>query len=249
MKYLNIYLCVFLLSFSGLTFSKETVHLAIGEWGPFTSENDRLGKMAESLVRRALRASSFKVKYHYTGWDQAYTDAKKGIREATFPWQKTPDRLKDFYAGEEALVVSKEVFFHRRGEKFNWKKIEDLSRYRIGGIEAYSHLKVFEENGLNVLVEKSPEIQFENLMSGKIDAFPENLYVGHYTIKKTFPRVKRNTFEAYDQTTLQEAPMYVLVSKNSPRAKELVDAIDEGIRYLKNTGKYEEILAFYLSNQ
>ncbi len=98
MLVLFIVMSIFL---SSSAFSQTVVKMAIGEWAPFTSETDKTGKIAETIVTEAFKLEGIDVKYDYYPWKRSYELVKDGKADGTFPWTRKPERENDFIINPE----------------------------------------------------------------------------------------------------------------------------------------------------
>lgn len=244
MKKLLIVLSIYLCSFS--VYSEESVRLAIGEWSPFTSAKNPKGKIAEIVVEEAFKLSGYKVIFSYHPWKRSYELVKEGSADGTFPWYMSDRRKNDFFIANEPIMKEKEVFFHLKSTDFQWKTFDDLKKYRIGGTIGYSHVMQLKEQGVDVDVVASDDINLKKLLAGRIDAAPIGFMVGYDIINRLFSREKADLF-TNNPHPLREAEMYGLFSKNSQNGKRYADALSRGISQLKATGRYDEIFESYLT--
>lgn len=67
---------------------------------------------------------------------------------------------------------------------------------------------------------------YGRIATGEVKLFPQ-------LVGESLPDIPRTKF-------------YFLVSKQSPRGKEIVDALNRGIKKLQESGQYEEIFKTYL---
>ncbi len=223
-------------------FSNETIKLATGEWAPYTSEKDPNGKIAETIVREAFGLEQIDVTYEYYPWKRSYESAKKGKVAGTFPWFKNEERMKECIYHKEPLLNETEVFFHLKNLDFKWENYKDLGKYKIGGTLGFSHVKELEKEGIKLDVTSREDLNFKKLLAGRIEAYPASLIVGYNTINKLFAPEKAALFTNHTKT-LKADQMYLIFSKNIPNGQKLADKFDSGLRRLKASGRYDEIIA------
>lgn len=237
-----------LLCVSSAVHSKDSATFMVGEWGPFTSSDDRLANLAVALVKRALRYSHIRTHVEYHDWDQSYQALLDGDTVASFPWQKTQTRASDVIFPREPLIKAESVFFYRHDSNFHWETPSDLSQYRLGGIDGYAHVDFYKQHDLSYLPAKNQTENIQNLLDGKIDAFIANKYVGYYFLKKAFSADNGRKVGLH-KTVVYDTNLYVAFSKKHPDTVQLMEQLDAGLQHIKNTGKYDEVIGFYLANQ
>lgn len=241
LNFIMLFLTIGIFSISFADYNK--IEVTSGEWAPFTSEKDVEGKLAEDLLVEALRLVEIEVSFNYYPWKRTYEAAKKGEAHATILWLKSSKREEEFIIGEEFLVEDQDVFFHLKSTEFEWEKIEDLKKYEIGATEAYYQAEYLRKFGIKTSEVSSEILNFRKILANRIDVYFTSYYVGYNIIKKEFAQ-KMGLF-THNEKPLRRAKFYVMVSRNIPKAQELSDKIDKGIRELKNSGRYNEIIEEY----
>lgn len=239
-KYLSKGILILILYLiSNVVFAEETVNFAIGEWAPYTSERDKNGKFAELIVKEAFEAEGINVIYKYYPWKRSYGYARDGTVDGTFPWNKTPDRLKEFNINNEPICVDNGVYFHLKSLKFDWKTMEDLKKYKLGTILGFKQEKIYEKAGLKFISAYSEEKNFKLMLLGKVEVFETSQYVGYYTLNTMFNKKDAELFTHHPKV-VEKNEYYILFTKNE-RGKELAQKFDKGLKKLKETGRYKEI--------
>jgi len=227
-------------------FAHETINLLTGEWPPYTSKIEMKGKMAEVIVREAFKLEGVDVKYEYYPWKRSYRSAKEGLATGTFPWYKSEQREEDFIVTKESLLKVKNVFFHLKSLDFQWKSYEDLKKYSIGGTIGYTDAALLQSKGLDVQLVPREELNLKKLLKHRMDITPSSIATAYYFINKLFTKEERSLF-TYHPRAIFDSEMYMLISKNIPDAQELADSFDQGLRKLKKSGRYDQIIAEFLS--
>jgi polar amino acid transport system substrate-binding protein len=223
-------------------YSNETIHLAIGNWEPFTSSSNQKSQNLELLVKEAFSIENIDVVYKYYPWIRSHEMVRAGQADGTFPWIKTGEREDNFYFSKEVIIVEKTVFFHLRNTQFDWVEYDDLKKYNIGGTLGYAVVEPLEQVGIQIQYTGLEDLNFKKLLAGRIDTYPASFYVGHYLIGKLFADSDTAKF-TYHPKPLSELSYYLMISRNIPDGERLIEIFDSGLRHLKNTGRYDEILS------
>lgn len=234
-----------LVAFPAFLSAGETVNLSIGEWPPYTSEKDTNGKIAEKIVTESFKLVKMNAVYEYHPWETSYKRAKKGNAEGTFPWSLSQERRSDFIFSKEPIIKSKDVFFHLRSTDFKWGSHNDLKKYKIGGTIGYHHVSFLEKNGVPVITVQEEDENFRKLLAGEIDAYPANFIVGYNIIHKLFKPEIVSLFTNNPKSLFREE-LFMLVSKKIHNAQKLANKFDLGLKKLKDSGRYDEIIMNYL---
>ncbi|WP_028865727.1 substrate-binding periplasmic protein [Psychromonas aquimarina] len=242
--------CSLLISFLLLAWSinvsaSEKVVLAIGEWAPYVSQESSCDKLVEVIVREAFKLQDIEVEYKYFPWKRSYNQVLKGTMIGTFPWWFSEKRAQNFIYHKEPLIIANEVFFHLKSTDFKWESVGDLKKYKIGGTLGYEHVERFKMQGIDLDIAVKEELSFKKLLIGRIDALPANFFVGYATINRLFSPAKVPLFTNHPKV-IRKAGMFMLLSKKSAKAQETADKLDIGLKELKKSGRYDEIIMQFM---
>lgn len=232
---------------SAIGISQQTVRITSGEWAPYCSQNLEDYGLALCIITEAFAKEGVKVEYSFFPWDQAMNKAQTIEWDGSAAWFRSQEREQNFYISDP-VVMSGYVFFYLKKNKFDWKTMDDLKKYKIGATKGYDYGKAFQEaekQGI-IHVERlaKDEMNFDNLLKGKIDIFPEDMDVGTNILYNRYPY-----YTYVDVTThpkrLREDPLYLLLSKSNAKNKKLMELFNNGLKKLKESGDYERcVLAF-----
>lgn len=242
----------FLLSLVVLTLSLHitagnSITLLSSTWHPFTSKNNPKKRLVETIVTEAFKMENINITIKYYPWERSKLYVKKGDEIATFPWWKTEKRDRDFILNKETILVEKEVFFHLKSLDFDWKNYNDLKKYKIGATIGYSHVKRLRDQGLELDIVDTEQLNFRKILFGRIDIYPSSLMVGYETIHSIFKPAKSDLFTNHPKP-LSNGKMYMMFSRKNPRSQDLANKFDSGLRKLKKSGRYDKIISKYLTN-
>ena len=234
-------LCFLILLTTSVLYGQETLSFDIGDWEPFTSSRDPDSQILELLVREIFQRNDIDVVFRYYPWARSIENVKKGNSVGSFPLMRTPDRDKTTICSKEPILIDEIYFFHSKNLPFDWISFDDLKDYRIGGTIGYAYMQPLVNYNLKVEYAPSEELNFKKLRAARLDIYPASPYVGNYLINKLFD-IKTRTQFTYHPRAMCMQTYYFLVSKNHPKAQDIVDIFDEGIKYFKHNGRYNEIL-------
>jgi len=259
MKFI-VFICSMIFMFS--SFAKETITLANGEWAPYLSEKEDFYGMWSHVVTEAFAQENIDVKYEFFPWSRALELGKKGrvhtntnenCCDGTLMWRKTPERETDFYFSEPVFDVGY-VFFAMKGlknkenipfEKIKWKDVKELAEFSIGGTNDYDYgtefKKLEKDKVINIEYASSELKNLKKLQKGRIEIIPVGLDVGLAILKDNYSWDEREKF-TFNPISFEDAPMYLLLSKKDPNNKILMEKFNAGLKKLKDTSKYKEII-------
>jgi polar amino acid transport system substrate-binding protein len=209
----------------------KNLTLATGEWIPFTSASmEHFGEFTKR-VTIVLNEMGVDPDYLFYPWRRCFDSVEKGRVWAAFPYSYVEERAKKVWFSD-MLSCSKTLFFYYDGgeapRRYQFERLEDLKRYRIGGVTGYFYEESFRKAGLRVDYVNKEINAIEKLKMGRIELMPVNEQVGWNLVKTHFPD------DAHKFKTLAKplsvAPLHLIVSKDYPGSKELLERFNKALQ-------------------
>ena len=244
MKALKAYFVALVALWSTLALANDgerPLSISVGDWPPFFVESEPGQGTVARLVRDIFAAEGYKVEFHFRPWKRAYREAANGKHDATAIWMHTADRQKDFIYSEP-VMNERFVLFYRKDTPIEWNQMQDLANLKLGGSIGYSYGPEFDraiENGiLNVEWVASTELNFRRLLFGRIDAFPEEINVGYYILRReTDPQEARRI--THHPEPILENQSFLLFPANEPGTQALLEAFNKRLQIFRENGRYD----------
>lgn len=241
---LCLLLCALLTAFPTLSGAEKVIRLTSGEWSPYTSpEMDGYGVLSR-IVTEAFSLEGVTAEYGFFPWKRSLEYAKSGEWDGSIGWSPQKDREAFFYYSEP-VIESKDVFFHLKERPIQWTELSDLSRVKIGGGLGYYYGEAFkkaEEDGV-IIVHRSTDdvLSLKKLLGGRIDTTVINLHVGYFLLNKNFESgdIARVT---HHPKLLNSTTIHILLSKNVAGNAVMLEKFNRGLKKLKESGGYDEIM-------
>lgn len=234
----------FILTISVSVFSlNKRVLFVTGDWPPYSgSELDNLGIFTD-IAFTAFRKMNIPAKVEFYPWTRCEHMIQKGEAFATYPYNRTKNRLEKYNFSVPVTDGKYVFFFSNQRYKFQVPKeltTSELKNYHVGALKGYFYIEIFQNNNFNFTFEKS-EIQcFKLLQNGRIDFFPMDLNVGLYLINKHFPNEK-GTFSYAYWNGFPPKPYYYLISKKYPNSNILLKKFNDTLTQMKSDGTIQAI--------
>jgi polar amino acid transport system substrate-binding protein len=229
----------------------KTIRLTNGEWQPFLSKDAPHSGFASHIVTEAFAQVGVEVEYGFFLWARSMKLAKEGRWDGTIVWGESEERLRNFYFSE-LVVLTTFVFFHLRNTEFDWNTYADLSDIKVGGTAEYYYGYAFEGSEAAGIfkTDRAPndEAGLKKLLKGRLDVFPGEVMVTYAQIGDTFPEEQVALFTHHPKS-ITERPQFLLLSKNVPGSRQMLERFNEGLRQLKASGKYDQIIADALAGK
>lgn len=218
------------------------LRLSTGEWAPYIEQHQLGYGPVSQIVVESFRNVGVSPVVRFWPWSRARASLAAGQVEASYAWSKTEEREAQFHYSEP-FFETRNVFFYRKGFPFDWSKVSDLSKFRIGGVQDYAYndelLEAEKSGALNIIRVVSERQLVLLLMAGRIDAFPAEEMVGRELFKE-YASGRINDFSVHPQA-LQKRALYVIARK-TPAGKALLEQFNHGLEALKKSGRYQDIL-------
>ncbi len=229
----------------------ETIRLTNGEWQPFLSKDAPHHGFASHIVTEAFALVGVEVEYGFFPWSRAMKLAREGKWDGSAVWGASEERLQHFYF-TDPVVPTTFVFFHLKTTPFDWNSYDDLSDLKVGGTVEYFYSDAFEAaeaaGVFRTLRGRSDEVGLKNLLKGRIDVVPGELMVTYEQIRDTFSEQEAALFTHHAKAIIDK-PIFVLLNKDVPGNERMRDLFNEGLRQLKASGRYDQIIADALAGK
>jgi polar amino acid transport system substrate-binding protein len=225
--------------------AQDTIRLTTGKWQPFTSKSAPHYGFASHIVTEVFALVGVEVEYGFFPWKRAMKLARDGKWDGSMIWYDTEERRADFFYSDP-IARATNCFFHLKSYQFDWNGFEDLKDVRVGGTSEYSYGMAFdaaEKAGIfRTHRAISDEVGLTNLLKGRIDVFPGGLLVTYEQIRDIFSEQEAALFTRHPKH-ISKIPLYLLLSKKVLGNEQMRDRFNEGLRMLKESGKYDQIIA------
>ena len=217
---------------------EQLVRIGTGDWAPYVDQarSDK-GALAR-LIRAVFAEAGYQTKFVFYPWDRNVLQLKQGALDAIMPYTCSATR-RSFSRCSDPLVRGEMVLFHRDALDFDWQRIEDLSKFRIGTTLGYSYGPQFDEayraGQLQVLQNGKELTNFRLLQLGRIDLHPQDRAVG-YAILQTHFSAEERAHITHHPHSLGAEPLHLLFRRDDPEASELRLAFNRSLRRFAERG-------------
>ncbi|UXX84720.1 transporter substrate-binding domain-containing protein [Roseovarius pelagicus] len=237
----------------------EMTLLTGGNYSPFTDRNWPGNGMVTELVNAALEMTPAPVPYAIT-WEDDWSKhlfplLNDKVHDMGFPWLRpdcdaTPEneRCANFHFSAPLMDLPI-MLFVAAGSSFNYSGDADVigrSLCRPAGYFTHdldrADRRWLSEGHITLVQAESPEVCFEMLMAGEVDAVTLNVFLGATKIVKMGLRGEVVPLD----TPLSREALHVIISKKHWRGTTHLYRLNAGLEALRASGRYEEIVARHL---
>jgi polar amino acid transport system substrate-binding protein len=220
-------------------------------WEPYQylTPEDEVHGLEVDLIGTLANEAGCEVTFVQDNWMNLLTGIRNGSIDMLGGATKTASRetfahFSDSYRHESFLLYIRSG----ESEKYSAKSLQELleSGFRIGVTQDYLYgdeVDAFQDNekfSSGFVSVPITEVNYYNLTQGNIDGFLEDPFVAEFTIKR---KGLQGQIEALS-LEIHSTNVSIIFSRESVE-EETVQAFNKALAKLRETGKYEQILAKY----
>ena len=237
--FLSLLLCTSVLA--------EPVRLVTGDdYAPFTGKALPAGGMLTQVVRGAFQYAQLPSSLDWQPWNRGYLKTLRGDYDATFPYVRTPQR-EELFLYSEPLFTAEQHIFSRAGEVIELTDVASMQGRRLCyplGWQPPAAIQQLVEQG--VLRRHSPLGLQECARLLLLER--DDLFIADRNLGDSALRTAGADPEQFhrSRTPFQSNTLHVIVSRQHPRAAELIERFNRGLEALKARGEYEQLIERYV---
>jgi polar amino acid transport system substrate-binding protein len=222
----------------------EQITLTLQDYPPYMGESLRYGGLLTRIVVAAFEQQKIKVMLESVPNNRAIEGVRMGIYDGGFGWAKSPERERDLVYSAPVMSL-RMVFCQQNTQVISWKKLADLSPYKIGVTSGNFYSDEFadlaKKGVLHTDASGSDFSNFRKLLAGRIDLLPIDAEVGSYILAKNFSAADQKHFTCPNQA-YWDAPLHVVFSRKNSNSPRWAQQFNEGLKKLIDSGQYKVLL-------
>ncbi|MGE5344104.1 MAG: transporter substrate-binding domain-containing protein [Candidatus Omnitrophota bacterium] len=198
------------------------------------------------IITEAFNRVGFNVNINFMPRMELLEKIKKGqfigsLR--TEPSFRREKEYKGYYASTPVLQSAPLVFIMRKDAKIIYNNLGDLKNYRLGVIRGMEYTVSINKIGLKKIEAESAEANIFNLLNRLIDLIITDRFQAQFFLDR-IPPDKKSKMQIIDYKSKRELRQIIrlIISKKNMRAKELIDAFNEGLKQISMDGTFDRIL-------
>jgi len=232
-----------LTSFCGATqAAPKVLIIATSELPPYVSASDQDSFLSE-LLPKVAKEMGVKFEFRFMPWPRCERAVEDLQVWATMPYVPTPEREQKFLFSEPLYAKQTLLFYYSptdQGYPRTFTTLEELKRFKIGGVRGYYYEALFNEAGLNLELTTSEDSSFKKLRAGRVDLVPAVDSVGWDVIRKNFPAEEQAAFHALEKP-LAVGHNYLMTSRSYPQTQQLLERFNHALGKLRRNGVYRQV--------
>ncbi|MCG8572651.1 MAG: transporter substrate-binding domain-containing protein [Spirochaetes bacterium] len=225
-----------------LSTAQEKILIVTEAWPPFViQEGNTPSGFDYEVMLAVFQKMNYQVDFKFYPWKRCIEMIKTKKAHAILDISINDERLEYIYFPDEKISDSESVLFYKKGRKFTFNSLHDLTNYKVGTTHGYSYSEEFD-NATHFIKEPAKDISsnFKKLVGGRIHLFICNKNVGLYELKK-MGLLKEVDYLPKAVTGSHNYVGFSMMSGHDELAKKF----SQELRAFKKTNTYKKILAKY----
>ena len=216
------------------------IKISATDWAPYTGETLPNGGFFTEICQEAFVKAGYVTEVTFIPWKRAVEKTKRGRYDLLIGASYTEER-SEYFSYPKHYWESSVHFFALKGNKFNYRKIEDLCPAKLGiflgsfYVDRFKHYKCF-----TIETVPTTQLNIKKLAAKRIDLFIDAKDSVFFYLNKRFPDLADDIEPLYPP--LETDKIYMVVSKKIINFKKIIDDFDKGVMVIKNDGTYDKIL-------
>ena len=222
---------------------QKTVTLAYLDWPPYSSESLPSGGPHIEIVRRALAKENYDLKVLWMPWKRCVLSVNLGEVDAYGMAHYSDERNEKVYFSKECVATVAPAFYSLRHREIPYDGISSLLDLRVGAERgAYVNEAFHQAQWKDIEKISSMSQGIKMLRLGRLDLLVSYKGVLYYEFYRLYPDEKADQVFRQVGPLQSDGGLYVGFSRKVENSEKVRDAFDRGLRELKKSGEYQEIL-------
>ncbi|HEY4383895.1 MAG TPA: ABC transporter substrate-binding protein [Ktedonobacteraceae bacterium] len=199
-----------------------------------------------AAIAKLLGVTEKQIETDYAQLDQALKAGKFDV--IMNGWEITPDREKTeifsqpyYHYGQQIVVKADDSRFASKTAK-DTLSLKDLEGYTVGTGASYKAAEILASDSKIKLKTYDPDLPFDDLALGRIDAVLIDLPIVTYYVQGIGPGSESNSKLRPIGVPFELSDYVIGYNKSDPNAATLQKEIDQAITAIKNDGTLHQIL-------
>lgn len=241
----SLLVIISLLSTNAWSSKLDPVVITTNDYGSFTSSVNQGSGAVLDIVREAFAMVDREVTFKFFPWKRVENEALKGRSFAAVPYFKTQERKKKFNYSDPLVPLYTRFFYHKEKfpKGFKWDKYEDFRGYLMGGVLGDWYVPLYEKAGVAAEIVPTLDQNVKKLAMKRVDFIIMDELTGSELIKKHYPEgvSKIGTLDKPENVR----GLHLMISRSYPDSANITAQFNKGLKLLKKTSRYKEILDTY----
>ncbi|ARU56831.1 putative amino acid ABC transporter, periplasmic component [Oleiphilus messinensis] len=237
----NIYISSLLFIFFCGALNAKDVRLSSIDYPPFYGKNlENNGPLIE-LISESFKNSGYQTKIIFAPWKRGMIMAEEGKESDGVVGAWHSNERENNFIYSDPIFPNRLGFFKHKNNDVKFKSYADLvkSEYTLGTVRGYIMPSGLEESGIRIELVRSDIQNFKKLATRRIDLVVVDQAYAQYVLKN-IPDVESKI--EWMEPALEEKQQYLIISRKAINAQQKIDDFNQGLKILRQTGKFSNIM-------
>ncbi|WP_286238862.1 substrate-binding periplasmic protein [Neptuniibacter halophilus] len=211
----------------------NTLRLTANEWPPYTSARIQGGGLVVELISAAFKRQGINTRWEIIPWNRALREVAFNQLDGMPAWYSSERARKFLYS--DPILLNKIVLVKRKDRVFSWNTIEDLTPYTFVLLRGGVHSEEFDHSDkITRRYVSEEESAIKMVAEGRVDLTIRDAGMLNYSLQGPLQEYQ----DKVEMVTpaLSYNHLYFMVSRNHPRATEIIDTFNKGLKTIKLDG-------------
>ena len=197
------------------------------------------------IVQRAYAKTNYDVEVLFVPWQRAIEWSKQGKVDGIIGAWHTKER-EQFLLYSEALYPNSMVLYKQAGSSISFSSFKELGAQGLilGSVRGYLQLEKIESSGLKINYVNNDIQNFKLLKKGRVQLVLVDKYYAKHMLKQPELKDIANHIEPMNHT-VEHKQQFITISKQTSNPMRKVKLFNQGLKALKDSGEFNQILFEY----
>lgn len=222
-------------------FSEKFV-IVTEEYPPYEFQKDgKVTGIDVEILQEAAKVTGDQLEFRFLPWKRAQKEVKEGKADGIISLFKTQEREEFLHFPTTSLSSEKNVIFTNDKFSGSIKTMKDLNGQKVGTMNEYSYGTEFDSNN-DIIKEPnvSQDVLLKKLAKNRYYFVINNELVTWFMVEK----LKLDNIKV-TQLIVSEDPLWLGISKASPKGKKMLENFNKGLKVIKDNGTLDKVIAKY----
>jgi len=217
----------------------ETFTAVSDPWPPFVDSSPTQGLLTQ-IAREALATEGHKLIVELVPWSRAVEMVKHRQRDFLIGIWYTAER-DQYLLYSEPLYFNELVFASNNKQTFEYQNLSSLEGKTIGIIPSYTYSPEFlNADYFERIKAKDLPVNLRNVANGRLDLTIDDKSVIRYLLDKKLPDIAPD-IRIGDKPLISKG-LHIAASRRNKEHAKIIALINAGLKKLKASGRYQEII-------
>ncbi|ARU57428.1 amino acid ABC transporter [Oleiphilus messinensis] len=226
--------------FSSLVRGDEITLFVEDNFYPFSKE-DGTG-ISNTIVLESFQLMGIQAKLTVYPFARLMANLENNVGLGGFNAVPVNDLPERYVFGSESIYDSYTYFYYHKNRPIQFSNLNELDRpdLRVGEVNGYIYSQEYLDLGFTRSKMKSDRHLIQMLMLNRLDLAYMTARVAEYHMRQL--GIPEGTLVRVEGIGAAKLPLHVAFNREHPKAKYYADRLDRGLKLLKASGRYYEIL-------